>query len=197
MPPSPSFTEGATHETTFSENVPIPVPIHSEEGVASLGHYLRSIVFMPHSMRMVCLTNLFCWMAHVCYSLYFTDFVGEAVFNGDPKALENDPRRDSYEEGVRFGCWGMALYSLSCACYSLVIEKLIKKHGAKRVYVCGLLFYCSGMTMMALTKHKVGVIIFSWTAGVMYSTLFTMPYLLIANYHNQGVVSEYFFILDN
>lgn len=33
---------------------------------------------------MICLTNLFSWMAHVCYSLYFTDFVGEAVFNGDP-----------------------------------------------------------------------------------------------------------------
>lgn len=74
-------------ETSFasdqivSENQPIPV----EEGVASLSHYLMSIVFMPHSLRMVCLTNLFCWMAHVCYSLYFTDFVGEAVFNGDPK----------------------------------------------------------------------------------------------------------------
>lgn len=23
-------------------------------------------------------------MAHVCYSLYFTDFVGESVFGGDP-----------------------------------------------------------------------------------------------------------------
>lgn len=39
---------------------------------------------MPHSIRMLCLTNLFCWMAHVCYSLYFTDFVGEAVFLGNP-----------------------------------------------------------------------------------------------------------------
>ena len=74
-------------ETSFasdqivSENQSIPV----EEGVASLSHYLMSIVFMPHSLRMVCVTNLFCWMAHVCYSLYFTDFVGEAVFNGDPK----------------------------------------------------------------------------------------------------------------
>jgi Na+-driven multidrug efflux pump len=45
------------------------------------------------------------------------------------------------------------------------------------------------MTMMALTKHKIGVIVFSWGAGVMYSTLFTMPYLLVAHYHAQGVVS--------
>jgi solute carrier family 45, member 1/2/4 len=50
----------------------------------TLSHYLKSIVVMPSSLRVVCLTNLFCWMAHVCYSLYFTDFVGEAVFGGNP-----------------------------------------------------------------------------------------------------------------
>lgn len=52
----------------------------------TLMEYLLSIVYMPHSVRMVCLTNLCCWMAHVCYSLYFTDFVGEAVYGGNPKA---------------------------------------------------------------------------------------------------------------
>lgn len=83
----------------------------------------------------------------------------------------------------------MAMYSLSCACYSLVIERLIKRFRARKVYIGGLLFYCSGMTMMALTKHRVGVILFSWTAGVMYSTLFTMPYLLVAHYHSEGIVS--------
>lgn len=164
---------------------------------------------MPYSLRLVCLTNLFCWMAHVCYSLYFTDFVGEAVFNGDPRAMEGSPAQRNYEEGVRFGCWGMAMYSLSCACYSLVIDKLIKKfryrsrkptphkyyyivsiqYRAKSVYVGGLLFYCTGMTLMALTRAKVSVIVFSWTAGVMYSTLFTMPYLLVAHYHSVGTVS--------
>lgn len=54
---------------------------------ASLMLYLKSIVFMPYSLRILCLTNLFCWMAHVCYSLYFTDFVGEAVFNGNPEVF--------------------------------------------------------------------------------------------------------------
>ncbi|CAG9818045.1 unnamed protein product [Phaedon cochleariae] len=42
------------------------------------------------------------------------------------------------------------------------------------------------MLLMAITKHKVGVILFSWTAGVMYSTLFTMPYLIVAHYHARG-----------
>lgn len=59
---------------------------------------------------------------------------------------------------------------------------------AKKVYVGGLLVYSTGMFLMAVTKHPVGVITFSWTAGVMYSTLFTMPYLILAHYHSTGTV---------
>ena len=51
------------------------------------------------------------------------------------------------------------------------------------MYIGGQLVYCVGMIFMALTQSKWGVILFSWAAGVMYSTLFTMPYLLVARYH--------------
>ncbi|CAH1647017.1 unnamed protein product [Spodoptera littoralis] len=156
-------------------------------GNLSLAHYLKSIVLMPNSLRVVCLTNLFCWMAHVCYSLYFTDFVGEAVFGGNPAAPVGSISRSEYEAGVRFGCWGMAMYSLSCACYSTIIERLIKRLGAKRVYVGGLCTYSCGMMALCLIRAKAAVLLCSWTAGVMYSTLFTMPYLLVAHYHATGM----------
>ncbi|XP_075232164.1 loss of visual transmission isoform X2 [Lycorma delicatula] len=175
----------------YVEDIP-PIQDHTvipnlEEGAPpSLTEYLLSILYMPYSLKVLCLTNLFCWMSHVCYSLYFTDFVGEAVFQGDPKAPDGTLEKTLYEEGVRFGCWGMSMYSLSCACYSTIIEKLIKRYRAKPVYVGGLLFYSTGMFLMAVTAHRIGVILFSWTAGVMYSTVFTMPYLLVAHYHQHN-----------
>lgn len=54
----------------------------------SLGQYLKSIVMMPKSLKILCFTNLMCWMAHSCYALYFTDFVGEDVFMGDPSVWQ-------------------------------------------------------------------------------------------------------------
>ncbi|CAK1545882.1 unnamed protein product [Leptosia nina] len=177
-----------TLEEPQSPSVPNGLPIHEGHGEPlSVKHYLISIIKMPNSLRIVCLTNLFCWMAHVCYSLYFTDFVGESVFGGNPAAPIGSESRINYEAGVRFGCWGMAMYSLSCACYSTVIEKLIKKYGAKKVYVGGLCTYSFGMTLLCILRSQVAVILFSWTAGVMYSTLFTMPYLLVAHYHATGM----------
>lgn len=58
--------------------------IDDDDKPVSLKKYLKSIFVMPKSMRILALTNLLCWMCHLTYCLYFTDFVGEAVFHGDP-----------------------------------------------------------------------------------------------------------------
>lgn len=45
-------------ETSFTaESVPPAPTVTSEPGVQSLAYYLKSIVFMPHSLRMVCLVK--------------------------------------------------------------------------------------------------------------------------------------------
>lgn len=156
------------------------------EETISLMQYLKSIVIMPKSIAILCVTNLLCWMSHLCYCLYFTDFVGEAVFHGDPKAAPGSELYNLYEDGVRFGCWGMAIYALSCAMYSMTIEKLISIFGTRLVYVGGLLVFAAGMTILAAFPSKWGVLLLSITAGIIYATLFTMPFLLIAQYHAKG-----------
>ena len=156
--------------------------------MASLKQYLWSIIYMPSALRWLCLTNLFCWSSLVCYSLYFTDFVGQAVFGGDPRAAEGSPGRRTYDEGVRFACWGMSMYSLSCSLYSFLLDKMVARFRAKPVYVGGQLVYSLGMVCLALTRSKWAVLVFSCSAGVMYSTLFTMPYLLVAHYHETDTI---------
>lgn len=57
------------------------------------------------------------------------------------------------------------------------------------MYVGGLCTYSGGMVALCAIRARAAVLLFSWTAGVMYSTLFTMPYLLVAHYHATGTVS--------
>ncbi|KAE9527697.1 hypothetical protein AGLY_012770 [Aphis glycines] len=164
---------------------------------ASFAHYLKTIVVMPKSIKLLCLTNLFCWMAHVCYSLYFTDYVGEAVFGGDP-TVGFDRKRKENTLRTRRAIW-IDRYGNVLVVVCLLFECNRKTHKtirkclldrAKRVYVGGLLFYSTGMFLMAVTRHKFSVIFFSWAAGVMYSTMFTMPYLLIAHYHSTNTFAD-------
>ncbi|CAL1538399.1 unnamed protein product [Lymnaea stagnalis] len=181
-----------SHSTTNGDVRPPADVIDTVEVSAdvTLRTYLRSIVRMPRSMWVLCLCNLLCWMSLVCYSLYFTDFVGQSVYGGDPKAPVGSELHDKYDEGVRLGSFGMSLYSFSCACYSLGIEKLVQRFRAKRVYVLGQLVFTLGMAGMAASRSKVAVILLSPAAGIMYATLFTMPYLLVAHYHTRGLFSH-------
>ena len=86
-------------------------------------------VRMPRSLLILCLTNFFCWASLVSYSLYFTDFVGQSVFDGDPRAAPNSTSHERYEEGVRTGAVGMAVYSISCSIYSINMERLVARFG--------------------------------------------------------------------
>lgn len=71
----------------------------------------------------------------------------------------------------------------------------MKTYRAKVVYIGGLLFYSVGMIILAKFPTKVGVLLFSISAGIIYATLFTLPYLLLANYHASGSVSYLYAII--
>uniref|UniRef100_A0A1A9W8E2 Major facilitator superfamily (MFS) profile domain-containing protein n=1 Tax=Glossina brevipalpis TaxID=37001 RepID=A0A1A9W8E2_9MUSC len=165
------------HATGFPEKRDTELLADDEcDKPVSLGQYLKSIFIMPNSMKILSLTNLLCWMGHVAYCLYFTDFVGEAA----------EPHSESfkvYEAGVRFGCWGLSIYALSCSLYSLSVTKLMAWIGTKAVYIIGILYYGVGMLILGIWPTKWGVLVFSTSAGILYGTLFTMPYILVANYH--------------
>ncbi|CAF0854071.1 unnamed protein product [Adineta ricciae] len=152
--------------------------------------YLKSIIYMPTSLRWLCLTNFFCWMALVSYSLYFTDFVGQAVYGGDPAYESNHPLRILYNDGVRFGSWGMSIYSISCSIYSFNIQKLNHHFGIKRVYIGSQLIYATGMLLMGYLRHRIAVIVLSAVSGMLYSTLFTIPFLLISKYYTSNTYGQ-------
>ncbi|CAF0753296.1 unnamed protein product [Didymodactylos carnosus] len=129
-------------QNSFKTNDDVISTISTGRIKVSYTDYLCSIIYMPSSLRWLCLTNFFCWMALVSYSLYFTDFVGQAVF------------------------------------------------GIKRVYIASQLIYSVGMLLMGILRHRIAVILLSGVAGVLYSTLFTIPYLLISKYHNSDVFEK-------
>jgi len=116
------------HEQLVSNEL----PKCEQEAISSkseiIKYYLMSIVHMPSSLRWLCVTHCLSWMSLLCYSLYFTDFVGEEVYGGKPIQtwMANDSLHLIYDNGVRYGSFCMAIYSISCSFYSLFLQYLIK-----------------------------------------------------------------------
>ncbi|XP_058458843.1 proton-associated sugar transporter A-like isoform X2 [Malaya genurostris] len=183
--PTPQLINNALTEIEKGAVEPVPIDSDSEdeEKAMNLKDFLKSVFVMPKSIAILCLTNLLCWMGHLSFCLYFTDFVGEEVFKGNPAAHSTSEDYQLYLEGVRYGCFGLAIYSLACSCYSFTIEKLIKILRARIVYCGGLLLDAVGMILMAVFPNRVTVFVFSATGGIVYALLFTMPFLLLGQYH--------------
>lgn len=70
------------------------------------------------------------------------------------------------------------IYLLDCALFRL-----------KKVYVGNILLDAVSLVLMAVFRNKIAVIILSAFCGVLYATLFTVPYILIAHYHATDVVN--------
>ena len=43
-------------------------------------YHFFSLIDMPKYLKWLCLTHCFSWMSLLCFSLYFTDFVGEEIY---------------------------------------------------------------------------------------------------------------------
>ena len=63
--------------------------------------------------------------------------------------------------------------------------------GIKQVYIGSQLIYATGMLLMGYLRHRIAVIVLSAVAGVLYSTLFTIPFLLISKYYTSNTVRSY------
>lgn len=71
--------------------------------------FVRNIVQMPRSMKLLCLTQFLSHMGYLPYCLYFTDFVATQVYNGDVQVssvekaimliIFSDPDRSSRAPG--------------------------------------------------------------------------------------------------
>lgn len=58
--------------------------------------------------------------------LFYTDFMGEVVFEGDPKAPHDSEAYQRYNAGVTMGCWGMCIYAFSAAFYSGKLHSVLQ-----------------------------------------------------------------------
>ncbi|XP_052861452.1 proton-associated sugar transporter A-like [Anopheles cruzii] len=152
--------------------------------------FLRNVLHMPRSMKILCLTQWLSHMSYLTYCLYYTDFVASTVYEGDVRAVFGSPASNRYAEGIRFACLGMALCSFTSSVYSTQIERLIERFSARPVYVVGLLVHSLGMLLMGLFPQKLVVFLCCSLTGIMYATIYSIPFLLISHYHSKNCFNE-------
>ncbi|XP_063715979.1 solute carrier family 45 member 4-like isoform X2 [Symsagittifera roscoffensis] len=151
---------------------------------ASLHHYLMSIVYMPRRLRWLCLHMMLSWLSVLCFSLFFTDFVGQVVYKGDPYASVAADSFKNYNNGVLFGARGLTAMTVLFSIFSIFLNQLLNKIGCRIIVCCICLFFSVSFLLILLVPCKVVAFLLAACAGLMLTCVFVTPFLLIARYHD-------------
>ncbi|XP_053557161.1 membrane-associated transporter protein [Bombina bombina] len=146
---------------------------------------IRALLTMPTHYRYLCLSHLIGWTAFLSNMLFFTDFMGQIVYNGNPYAEHNSTAYLVYERGVEVGCWGMCINAISSSLYSYLQKILLPYIGLKGLYFTGYLLFGLGTGLIGLFPNVYSTLVLCSLFGVMSSTLYTVPFNLIAEYHRE------------
>uniref|UniRef100_K7G8V1 Solute carrier family 45 member 2 n=1 Tax=Pelodiscus sinensis TaxID=13735 RepID=K7G8V1_PELSI len=144
---------------------------------------MKALVSMPSHYRCLCVSHLIGWTAFLSNMLFFTDFMGQIVYQGNPYAPHNSTVYLTYERGVEIGCWGMCINAISSSLYSYLQKRLLPYIGLKGLYFIGYLLFGVGTGFIGLFPKVYSTLALCSLFGVMSSTLYTVPFNLIAEYH--------------
>ncbi|RXN01400.1 hypothetical protein EOD39_6918 [Acipenser ruthenus] len=145
----------------------------------------RSYCHIPRVMKQLCVAQLCSWMSVMSFMLFYTDFVGEGLYEGVPNAAPGTASRLRYDEGIRMGSLGLFLQCATSTFFSIIMSKLVKLFGSKRVYLASMVSFTFSALVICLSKSIVLVTMMSALTGFAYATLQTLPYTLTCHYHKE------------
>ncbi|XP_070971576.1 solute carrier family 45 member 3-like [Oncorhynchus clarkii lewisi] len=145
----------------------------------------RSYCHVPRVMRQLCMAQLCSWMAVMSFMLFYTDFMGEGLYEGMPSAAPGTASRQRYEDGIRMGSLGLFFQCATSTVFSLLMSRLVRHFGSRRVYLSSMVSFTISALVICMSKSVVLVSLMSALTGFAYATLQTLPYTLTCHYHKE------------
>ncbi|NXX97794.1 S45A3 protein, partial [Centropus bengalensis] len=143
---------------------------------------------IPKVIRRLFVAELCSWMALMTFMLFYTDFVGEGLYHGVPRAKPGTDARRHYDEGVRMGSLGLFLQCVTSIFFSTIMDRMVKQFGTRAVYLASVVFFPVAASVMCLSHSVIIVTISAALTGFTFSALQILPYTLASLYHHEKQV---------
>ncbi|XP_055000648.1 solute carrier family 45 member 3 [Sorex araneus] len=143
---------------------------------------------VPRTLRRLFVAELCSWTAFMTFTLFYTDFVGEGLYQGVPRAEPGTEARKHYDEGVRMGSLGLFLQCTISLLFSLVMDRLVQRFGTRAVYLASVVAFPVAAGATCLSRSVAVVTASAALTGFTFSTLQILPYTLASLYHREKQV---------
>ncbi|KAJ0065993.1 hypothetical protein NL108_001209, partial [Boleophthalmus pectinirostris] len=165
--------------------------VSEDEEETTLRLLWLSMLKMPTQLWRLCICHLLTWFAYIAQAVFFTDFMGQVIFQGDPIAPANSTEQQNYLSGVQMGCWGLVVYAATSAICSAILQKYLDHFdlSVKIIYIVGTLSFSVGTAVMAIFPNVYVAMVMISSMGVISMSISYCPYALLGQYHEIKEVS--------
>ncbi|KAI1885708.1 hypothetical protein AGOR_G00206600 [Albula goreensis] len=145
-----------------------------------------SMLKMPPKLLRLCICHLLTWFSIISQAVFYTDFMGQVIYKGDPTAPVNSTELHNYHKGVQMGCWGLVVYATTAALCSALLQKYLDHYdlSIKIIYMLGTLGFSVGTAVMAIFPNVYVAMVMISTMGVISMSISYCPYALLGQYHD-------------
>ncbi|XP_067414431.1 solute carrier family 45 member 4 [Emydura macquarii macquarii] len=145
-----------------------------------------SMLKMPNELLRLCLCHLLTWFSIIAEAVFYTDFMGQVIFKGDPKGASNSTELHAYNAGVQMGCRGLVIYAATAAVCSALLQKYLDNYdlSIRVIYILGTLGFAIGTAVMAMFPNVYVAMIMISTMGIVSMSISYCPYALLGQYHD-------------
>lgn len=167
-----AFT-GAVVWTMVSSSKPFFVPTTA---TAESGNFLaelkEALQEMPPVMRQLAWVQCFSWLGMFCVFLYFPPAVAHNIFG----ATQGTPL---YAQGIEWAGLCMAMYNLSCGCFSFVLPKLTRRFSQPVAH--GLCLMCGAIALASLSfvHSQYWILLPMVGIGIAFASMLSLPYAML------------------
>ncbi|TSK34781.1 Focal adhesion kinase 1 [Bagarius yarrelli] len=149
-----------------------------------------SLFKMPPQLWRLCICHLLTWFSVISLAVFYTDFMGQVIYNGDPMAAANSTELQNYHKGVQMGCWGLVIYAATAAICSALLQKYLNDHdlSIKFIYMLGNLSFSVGTAVMSIVPNVYVAMTMISSMGFISMSISYCPYALLGQYHE---IKEY------
>ena len=141
---------------------------------AVLGEIVAAVRDMPATMKQLAVVQLFTWLGLFCMWLFFVPATARHVFGA------TDPRSARYAQGMEWGGFVFAFYSIVCFVTALALPRLVAATSRKTVHAAALVCGGLGLLSMYVIQDQYLLILSMVGVGIAWASILSMPYAILA-----------------
>jgi maltose/moltooligosaccharide transporter len=136
---------------------------------------LGAVRQMPRTMKQLAVVQTFTWLGLFSMWMFFVPATARHVFGA------TDPQSDLYTQGMEWGGFTFAIYSVVCFLVAFALPKLAELTSRKTVHAVSLVCGGIGLLSFYLIQDQYLVLLTMVGVGIAWASILAMPYAILSN----------------